>query len=62
MNFPIVDEYKYLGVCLDEKINPNTHLKSYKPKINYLFSRFRMIPKKSITPRFLINIWRLTLK
>ena len=62
MNYPIVDKYKYLGVWLDEKLNPETHLKSYKPKINYLISRFRMIPKKSITPRYLINIWTLIIR
>ena len=53
----IVDIYKYLGVSLDEKLNSKTYLKSYKQKINYLISRFRMIPKKSITLRYLINLW-----
>ena len=34
---------------MDEKLNPEIYLKSYKPKINYLINRFRIIPKKSIT-------------
>ena len=38
-----MDKYKYLGVWLDEKLNPEKHLKSYKPKIDYLISRFRTI-------------------
>ena len=34
MNYPIVDKYKYLGVWLNDKLSPEMHLKSYKPKIN----------------------------
>ena len=35
-----VDKCKYVEVWLDEKLNPETHLKLYKPKMNYLISRF----------------------
>ena len=62
MNYPIVKKYKYLGVWLDEKLDPKTHLDAYKSKIGYLINRFRIIPKKSITPRFLINIWTLIIR
>ena len=36
MNHLILDKYKYLGVWLDEKLNPEIHLKSYQQKINYI--------------------------
>ena len=62
MNYPIVEKYKYLGVWIDEKLNPDTHLESYKPKINYLINRFKIIPKNSITPRYLINLWTLIIR
>jgi len=61
-NYPVVQKYKYLGIWLDEKLNPRTHIEGYKPKINYLINRFRIIPKKSITPRFLINLWTLIIR
>ena len=62
MKYPIVKKYKYLGVWLDEKLDPKTHIDAYKQKIGYLINRFRIIPKKSITPRFLINIWTLIIR
>ena len=62
MKYPIVEKYKYLGVWLDEKVNPDTHLEEYKKNINYLINRFRIIPKKTITPRYLINIWTLIIR
>jgi len=61
-NYPVVKKYKYLGVWLDEKLNPKTHIESYRQKIGYLINRFRIIPKKSITPRFLINLWTLVIR
>jgi len=61
-NYPIVEKYKYLGVWIDEKLNPETHLNLYKPKVNYLINRFRIIPKKSITSRYLVNLWTLIVR
>ena len=56
MNYPIVDKYKYFGVCLNDKFNPEAHLKSYKRKFNYLISRFKMISKRSIPAKYSINL------
>jgi hypothetical protein len=61
-NYPVVKKYKYLGVWLDEKLDPKTHIEAYKNKIGYLINRFRIIPKKSVTPRFLINLWTLVIR
>lgn len=61
-NYPIVEKYKYLGVWLDEKLNPNTHIESYKQKVNYLISRFKIIPKNSVSPKFMINLWTLIIR
>ena len=55
INYPIMDKYNYLGVRLNKKLRPETHLKYYKPNINYLISRFKMIPTKSIILRYLVN-------
>jgi len=62
LNYPVVERYKYLGVWLDEKLNPQTHLELYKSKINYIINRLRMIPKKTTTPRYLINLWTLIIR
>jgi len=62
MGYPIVERYKYLGIWIDETLNPQTHLDLYKPKVNYLTHKLRMIPKKSITPRYLIDLWTLIIR
>ena len=43
INYTIVDKYKYSGVWLDKKLNPDTHIKTYKPKVNYLISRLKIL-------------------
>jgi len=43
-------------------LNPNTHIESYKQKVNYLISRFKIIPKNSVSPKFIINLWTLIIR
>ncbi len=62
LGYPIVEKYKYLGVWIDEKLDPETHVKLYRPKVRYLVNRFRLLPKRSITPRFLIDLWTLVIR
>ncbi len=34
----------------------------YRPKVRYLINRFRLLPKRSITPRFYIDLWTLVIR
>ena len=47
---------------LDKKLDPKTHIENYKPKINYLINRFKITPKRSVTPKFIINLWTLIIR
>ena len=59
---PKVNKYKYLGVWIDEYINPTTHLNMQEKKIDFLIFKLSMIPKAAISPRFLINLWTLLIR
>ena len=54
--FPTVTQYKYLGVLLDTKISPASHITSIKNKLNTYLERNRMLHKKYFTPYSLIRI------
>jgi hypothetical protein len=62
VGIPVKTEYKYLGVWFDEVINPLTHLSKSKKKIDYLTKSLKVIPKKSVTPKLLINLWSLIVR
>ena len=50
-NYPVVDKYKYLGVWLNEKLNPEDHIEAYGPKINYLINQsIQNYPKEIYYP------------
>jgi hypothetical protein len=55
-NYPVVLEYKYLGVLLDTKISPANHIFSIRNKINTYFERNGWLHKKYFTPFSLIRI------
>ena len=61
-NFPVKEEYKYLGIWLNETINPMYHFEKMKNKILFIENKLRIIPKKSITPMFVINLWTLFIR
>jgi uncharacterized protein (UPF0147 family) len=55
-DFPVVLEYKYLGVLLDTKISPARHIFSIRKKIDTYFQRNGWLHKKYFTPFSLIRI------
>ena len=61
-DFPVVTGYKYLGVWLNEYLDPCFHLDSTRKKITYITNRIKTIPKKSITPKLLINLWTVLVR
>jgi len=55
-DYPVVLEYKYLGVLLDTKISPTKHIFSIRNKIDTYFQRNGWLHKKYFTPFSLIRI------
>jgi hypothetical protein len=60
--YPIRDRYKYLGVWLDETLDPTTHVREQMRKIDYLSRRLQVVPKKCVTPKLIINLWTLIIR
>ena len=61
-DIPVVQEYKYLGIWLNEKLSPSRHLEKMNKKIDYFISRLKIIPKQTITPKLLINLWTVLIR
>jgi len=62
LGIPVKSEYKYLGVWFNEFVNPMVQITKCKGKTDYLTRRLLMIPKISVTPKLLINLWTLIVR
>ena len=51
---PVVGSYKYLGIWLNETLDPAFHLEKKEGKVDFLTRKLKIIPKHSTTPRLLI--------
>jgi hypothetical protein len=60
--YPIRDKYKYLGVWLDETLDPVTNVREQTRKIDYLTRRLQVIPKRCVSPKLMINLWTLIIR
>ena len=47
---PKVNKFKYLGIWINEYINPDTHLNMQEKQIDFLIFKLLMIPKVAISP------------
>jgi hypothetical protein len=54
--YPVVSEYKYLGVMLDSKMSPITHIANVRKHINTYLKRNRYLYKKQFTPMSLLRL------
>ncbi|MFM7851446.1 MAG: RNA-directed DNA polymerase, partial [Flammeovirgaceae bacterium] len=54
--YSVVNEYKYLGILLDNKLNPKRHISSINAKLKTYLKRNKMLHKKFFTPFSLIRI------
>ena len=52
----VVSEYKYLGILLDTKLSPKTHIHSLNRKLKVYLKRNKMLHKRFFTPYSLIRI------
>jgi len=59
---PVVRSYRYLGVHLDNKLNPIHHVKMMKQKISYLIYRLKWLPWKYTSVRLRHNLWTVFIK
>jgi hypothetical protein len=56
MDFPVVSEYKYLGVIINCKITPRQHIHSINSKIKGYLKRNEMLHRKYFSPFSLLLI------
>ena len=63
-NFPVVTEYKYLGIWLGETLHPKYHFTNVKvsSKIAFIEAKLRTIARETTTPYFVINLWTLFIR
>jgi len=54
--YPVVLEYKYLGVLIDTKLSPRHHICSVRDKVSAYLKRNFMLHKQYFTPLSLIRI------
>ena len=47
--FPIVENYKFLGITMDRHFKLQDHFKIIKKKTNYISMKIRWIPNSSCT-------------
>ena len=59
---PVVDEYKYLGVLLDNNINPARHITLTSERVSAYFKRYGWLRKKYFSPSSLMTIIELFIK
>ncbi len=52
----LVSEYKYLGILLDTKLSPKTHIHSLNRKLKVYLKRIKILDKRFFTPYSLIKI------
>jgi hypothetical protein len=52
----VVGEYKYLGILVDTKLSPRTHICSLNRKLKVYLQRDKMLHKKFFTPYSLMTI------
>ena len=55
-DIPVVTEYNYLGVLIDNKLKPGFHVTKIKKKIKIYLSKNKMLQQKYFTPFSLIRI------
>ena len=48
--FPIVDQYKFLGITISPNFDLSVHFKNIKKKNNYITLKALTLPRKSLTP------------
>jgi len=56
LGFPVVDNYKYLGVKLNPKLSPKPHIVALNSKLKVYFKKNFMLHKKYFTPMSLVRI------
>jgi hypothetical protein len=55
-NYPVVNEYKYLGILLNSKLEANYHISKLNNKLSDYFKKNKMLHKQYFTPFSLIRI------
>lgn len=60
--YPIVEEYKFLGITFSPNFNLNSHLQKLKKKVNFITYKILTIPRECISPYHLTILWTLLSK
>ena len=56
MGYPVVSEYKYLGILLDSKLSPKYHISALNKKLKEYLQRDKFLQKEYFTPCSLVQI------
>jgi len=60
-NIPVMENYKYLGLVIDRKLDGDLQMKKMQQKIDSLHSRLAPILGK-VSTDYRINLWKLLVK
>ena len=56
-DYPVIKEYKYLGIVIDNKLNIRKHIGNIDKKLNEYFSRNYILNKRYFSVKSIENIW-----
>lgn len=60
--YPIVDEYKFLGINIAPNFDLNNHFNNLKKKIKYITYKALTLPRNCITPFHASILWTLLIR
>jgi len=60
-DFPVISNYKYLGVYINQKLTPDTHINWLKARFFYLHNRLYPVLAQ-VSVKYAHNLWQLLIK
>jgi len=60
-DFPVISSYKYLGVLINQKLSPETHLNWLKSRLIYLHNKLSPVLSQ-VSVNYCHNLWQLLVK
>ena len=60
-DFPVISSYKYLGVLINQKLSPKTHLNWLKSRLIYLHNKLSPVLSQ-VSVNYCHNLWQLLVK
>jgi hypothetical protein len=61
-NYPMVKQYKFLGINIDYNLTLNEHIKDTKKKTQYIIRKINWIPNTTATVQDKVNLWKILVR